>query len=535
MVIPFTYNHKFKVQKGSEFFIKGDLQFPEEPLLRRPKGQVRRDGTYRTAFGPNILHDGSIYTDSNHNVSRAFRRLTCVRECDWVLENLLSTNQLCYVNASTTFLELLRAHLAPAFDDYIDSVDYARDHHADSHLKKQLRIQAWEELLETGDVATPLWLRYVTYKMKKNEWAKPLKYARMIGDLGVAASLQGFGITKYMKQGMAKPFHYKGGIIFFCSKPDQDLLTYVFSELVAPSGTYFFVCFSDDACYSVRTPDGVKTFNLDISKCDASHGPAIFDAFKRLAGPRLQDDLQKLVTQCETPIRIYDKDTRRNFVQLRPRVPVLYSGSTITTSINNLANFLIASSIVDNRASDPKSLIAAARLVGYILTITECPRVEDIQFLKYSPVLDVNGVWRPVLNPGVLLRLSGVCNGDLPGRGPLQPRAVAFQKALLQGAYPRTKWPLIDNMKEQVSLARDDYFELSQEVLRPRLEYKVGNWEETHSFHSADVYRRYNLTSSEMDELDNCFGRAQFGEQFTSSGASKILKLDYGLSCKVRW
>jgi hypothetical protein len=278
----------------------------------------------------------------------------------------------------------------------------------------------------------------------------------------------------------------------------------------------------------------VHRYNLDISSCDASHGPALFDAFIGLGSGEARADLAKLVEQCSQPLRVYDLRDRKRYVQLKPLTPKLYSGSTITTALNNLANVLIAISIAEAGATTGPEIMNAARDVGYILTVEVCELFEDLQFLKHSPVLDTQGQWRPVLNIGVLLRLSGVCKFDLPGSGPLEARGRAFQRCLLQGAYPTSHFPLIDNMKRVVE-GHDVKLDAAvakkvAETLAYRVDFSTED-EERH-YHSADLYRRYRLTNAEQYTIDQVFGNAGYGQSFTSSGASLILDKDYNLSCR---
>jgi hypothetical protein len=537
----YIYNEHFVCQKGEEYFVEGRIRFPEEPLLSRFKGGFRADGTYRTAFGPSVPTTAKIYRDSNLSVSQAMTRLTAVRKDDPVLEQRLSENQVKFVDNHRELYDKLAGLYANAFREYQGLQEEARLYHADPHPKRELRIAAWDELIERGRLGEPLWLKYTTYKLKKAEWAKNDKIARMIGDLKVPASLQGFRVTKLLKQAMEEnDLHINGGVISFCAKPSTAALDSVFERLDNPPGRFFIVYFSDDACAAIRQPDGhVFRANLDISKCDASHGPSIFESITTITGNDVaNEDITTLVNQCKTPIRVYDKATRKRYVQLAPTRPKLYSGSTLTTCVNNFANINIGVAISEIPVGtyiSSQTITKAVEQTGYIMTVVECEMFEDLQFLKHSPVLDKDGVWRPLLNIGVLLRLSGVCKGDLPGSGPLEPRARAFQKALLAGAVPRSSYPLIDAMKRTVAdatrLKRQDIVEKAVANL---LEYKLDDSnidEPVRYFRAADVYRRYRLEDWEIENLDSTFGRATYGHVYGSSGASKILKKDYELEC----
>jgi hypothetical protein len=203
---------------------------------------------------------------------------------------------------------------------------------------------------------------------------------------------------------------------------------------------------------------------------------------------------------------------------------MLYSGSTITTAINNIANIAIGVSIAECEYKGELDICTAAERAGYI--ITGCQPLEypeDIQFLKHSPIRDIHGVYQPMLNFGVLIRASGTCKGDLPGRGPLIDRAQTFQRSLLRSAYPKTNFRFLDIMKSVVGVGEtyivDDFC------------YKVVDKEEFPPYTASDDsirlrYRLDDLDYAEICEFASC-GYSQFMHNY---GISKILQLDYGLS-----
>jgi hypothetical protein len=493
---------------------------------------MRADGSYDTVFGPYVEHDGKKYEVSNHNVRLAMRRLTRCR-VDLQTHTRLKRQQIVWFHRNQKFVRYLRKLYAAGFDAYNGMEQEALEHHADVHAKRALRIAGWKELVAHGTLADWLWLRKVTYKMKKFEWAKMFKEPRMIGDLGILASLQGFRTMEMTKRIMYdRPLYYKGGIIMYCKAPSYRSLKRIFEELIYPTHRFFFVYFSDDSCYAAHTPSGVYRVNVDISGCDSSHGPALFENFANIHENRAKDDVKRLIAQCALPIRVYDlgQDSKRAFVELMPHEPKLYSGSTMTTAINNFANICIAKQIADDCALTDDTVAAAAAKVGYIVTCVDAAIPEKLQFLKHSPALDINGNWQPLLNLGVLLRLSGSCRFDLPGRGPLEPRARAFQAALLQGAYPRSNFPLITNMKRACGAHSTPECDVAVSKL---FEYKT-----THelddpilTFNSADVYRRYDLDLGQQSMLDDVFGCSSYGDHHSSDAASLVLQLDYGFKC----
>lgn len=519
---------------GLRFWKDGRIRFPEptptERLFTKP------DGSYHSLFGPCVAHSGVVYANSNDNVSLASTRITKTRNPLCIgYEQAMQYKQSLYIAQNQSTLSALAHMYSPGFDDYTVMLNEAELHHGDTHVKRELRIHAWNELIDYNHIFDNTWHapgKTTEYKMKKFEIAKPGKPPRMIGDLGVACSLQGFRLTKFMKMAMADhPLCINGGKIEFVPSPDPATLERVFAQLIEPEGRFYFVLFSDDSCLSYRRDDGVVLrYNVDISSCDASHTTELFSALKHLFPPHLQSEAQQLIDQCQEDITIYDLNNKSRRVTLRPSGPRLYSGSTLTTIINNLANILIGLSISQSaNIRSASDVVSAAANVGYIVTCEDCSDWHQLQFLKHSPVRCTDGVIRPLLNIGVLLRLSGTCKGDLPGTSstPLRQRAESFQASLLLGAYPHAHFTLLSNMRSKAGIPSVQ----TDRVVRGMLEYKVpdGVYADF-TVPSHEVWARYSLTTLEIAELESDFGLSGFENHYTSSGTDKVLALDYGLT-----
>lgn len=504
---------------------------------------ARTDGSYHTLFGPCCAHNGIVYGKTNHNISLGFTRLTKSRlPFMRGYEQFMRGEQEHYIQSNHAFTSHLTQLYSTSLHDYHGMKEETELHYDDTHSKKALRIQAWKDLNDFNGLEDHLWYlpgKGTQYKMKIFEIAKPGKPPRMIGDLGVHASLQGFRITKFMKNIMADaPIAYAGGDIEFCPKPAPSALRRVFRNLIDPPGRFYFVYFSDDSCLALRTNSGkVLRFNVDISSCDASHTQSLFDLLVSITPLQHRSDMQVLVDQCKTQITVHDVVNKRNYVKFTPKSARLYSGSTITTLINNLANILIAHSIASSHIENAEDVIHAAARVGYIVTCEDCADWHQVQFLKHSPVLDDNDVIQPLLNIGVLLRLIGTCKGDLPGskKLPLRTRAEVFQSALLNGAYPKARFRLLSNLQRQCSAAAASnvaLYEKGSALVSKQLEYKVDDTEDTPVFSvsSSEVFARYGLTDLEIAEVEEEMGHCGYGDHYYSSGTEHILLADYGLS-----
>lgn len=528
---PFVFSNRVKLTKGSnpEFFKNNELSFP--------CGVGKPDGSYLTRFGPCFDTNAIRYAKSDTNMKYGMRRLTGVRKPESPgLHEQLCANQKAFVPNQKEFLKYLAEKYSPYFETYSGAEEEMYQHYDDPHEKRTMRIHAHDEMIEEGVCCQyhHIWLRDVLWKIKPEEWAKFGKKPRCICDLGVSASLRGFILTSILKHAQNdEPIEYEGGTFAFCKSPDPFELKRHFALLKDPPGKFYFLYFSDDSCLAIRDEKGdVQWFNLDISSCDASQGPALFDALKALMPTETtRHDMSALVKQCKAILRVVSHSDKNNKIKLKPVEELLMSGSTLTTAINNLASLLIALSIVREFKPEPigvvnQQMVDSAAKAGYLLTgCTALEFFEDVQFLKHSPVIDSKGEWHPMLNLGVLYRASGTCKGDLPGtkRLSLETRATNFQRSLLQGAYPYLTFDLISAMRTTSGVGT--VYQVKE------FEWKVvaDAYKYPHTFIPHDsIIRRYRLEWPEYLELLECASYG-YGWFFNTTGASKVLTKDYDL------
>lgn len=510
------------------------INFPDPTELEISLRKV--DGSYHSQFGFGCAHSGVVYANTNHDLRLGMGRMTKQRvPLLNGFDQYLQQQQRLFIQEHSDFVESLQEQYEWRMLECDTALAECLAHHADPHQKRELRIQGMADSIEHGIVFDDLWYlpkRSTEYKMKIFEIAKVGKVPRVIGNLGIPASLQGFRVTKYIKMAMAdEPLEVNGGKIVFCPTPAPAELAQVFNDLIEPPGRFHFVLFSDDSCLSIRVGSKILRFNVDISSCDASHTTDLFMALLAICPEHMREDVEKLIRQCEQEITIFDRNNRQRHVTLKPNRPRLYSGSTLTTIINNLANIFIALAISEADIKCERDVIKAAMRAGYVVTCEDCADWHKLQFLKHSPVYDTTGQIRALMNPGVLLRLSGACKGDVPGdkRTPLRERQTTMQGSLLRGAYPYTHCPLLDNMRRMAGPGNAE----CDAVIRKSLEYKVihddsDEWRVS----SEEMWTRYDLTPHEIVELEEGFGKCGYGQHYYSDGTNKVLELDYGLTGK---
>lgn len=528
VLAPFRNSNGFRVLSGARYIRRGIIDFG--PVLA-----VVRDRFYRTVGGFSFAHTGVALARSDHGLSRGMFRLFKTLDPEVAgMHELLKQNQPAFLQKHRRLAVLIRDLLTPWFMDYVDEHHYVAEHYNDPHPKRLLRSMAFFELFSQGSQALSpnwiganlvRWLRAVFAKPKPMEFAKPGKSLRIICDLGTQASLPTLGIAERIKLGMDdRPIDWEGGVLEFVKDPNPERLESVFAKLRNPPGRFYFVYFSDDSCLALRTPNGTKWYNIDISSCDASHTDSLFE-FLRLCVPAAgQSSIAVAIEQCRAPLCIKSVEIPKRRVIVQPIGARLYTGSGITTAINNLASVLIAIAITRSPQIST-GLNQRAQEVGYQITGGEpLERFEDLQFLKHSPVWD-GGRWVPIINVGVFLRASGAVKGDFPGCGDLEGRVRAYQAALTHGIFGHIENPFCDAVKAAprapVDAALVELIRKDKPIACPvtQVRYVVSD---------EDLFRRYDVTAADLADL-RLAANTQYGEESNYPIIDRILFKDYGL------
>jgi len=406
-----------------------------------------------------------------------------------------------------------------------------------------MRTSALSDVAEDGKWFGDKWVRIVKYKMKPLELAKPGKYPRGIGDMGVKGCIRGGHLMDKIKSGFAVPHvlsRPQGLARFeFTKSPSKKRMSDVFRRLINPEW-FEFHYHSDDSCIAVRCADGIFRANVDISCCDGSNGDNIFRVLHAASSCGISKNaLDATFAQCRSPIKVTSVRNRRESFVLQPRGYVLYSGSVLTTAINNTANMTIGLSVlhligvrVPLVAEMSELVRRAAERVGYIVTIEECSSVvEKIQFLKHSPIKDVNGSYVPVLNLGVIIRTFGQCDDVLPGqrrhRCPKR-RTEMFNTGLVRGLVHAGCTSLLRSLQARYC----DRRRIAKEYL-PTEVRTIGDDDSIDPNVPIDEFslgRRYGLTPVQLEELSELVKLSEYGVGFSSVVAHRILMCDYSLS-----
>jgi len=402
----------------------------------------------------------------------------------------------------------------------------ARQEYVDMpHVKKEERVKAmnyWRHSALLGD-AERLTKGYVEYSCKKDEVLPIGKYMRAIASLGAEGTISGAYLIDSVKDCFKEVFRYGGGSAKFVV-PESDNLLKMYQDFVYSTELVHFVYFSDDSIVNIRCADGHFMGNVDISACDGSNYDPVFDFLRETfdAG----DDWDSMFRQLSSVCRVssYDRGTKHK-VYLKPDGQVMYSGSPLTTVVNNMANigiFLsICNAITENtRKEDCAGIIReAACKVGYDVKVIVCDHIEEVQFLKCSPSV-TGGALTVFMNLGVLLRSFGMCKGDLPGTGDWVERANAFNSGRVRGFIGAGLNPVTEAFVNRWGVLADIPDNVKQELM----------WKgESYGYTQAEgLARRYRVTEADVLELAEVCRWIDLEEIYSSWVIDRIMEIDYG-------
>jgi len=519
-------HHKFTIVRGEEFIRENGLVFPV--------GFEKTDPTHKMMFGPVFYHPGVIHSRNNFNLRLASIRQLCVRKpSEKGLDQMLCENQRRYLHGG--HFDHVITQLKRGISEELCSVNRDvtfKEYVEQPHPKRKLRMQARDELLDEG--MTRPRLSVVEAKVK-TEWGKVVgheqKIPRVYVNLGVDSPLSAGHLIPLVKQGF-KPVYVDQARAEFAKEPTKVEIMRLLNNIIS-GGPIEFIYFSDDSCVAIECVDGRFMANVDISSCDASHTEVPFDVIQEIASAdALRDDISLAIDQCRSILRFnsYVKGSK-HVVDLKPRYPALYSGSVLTTVINNVANLLIFKSIVDLlRGRKPlldecKEIIRqAAENVGYIVTCEVCDYPEDLQFLKHSPCMTSKG-WAPLLNLGVIFRMFGNCWGELPGqkRG-LTSAAKTWNRKLVMGLCEAGDHALTQYLRKRYRVTTE-----TRNVFEGVLGFVTGSYD-WGSVDDDDLCRRYGLNGTAVQELIEVLEHAEDGTGSTVETVltRAVFAKDYG-------
>lgn len=403
---------------------------------------------YSSHFGMIFHGDWVTYDSTPNNTDLAFTRITkCrgidaadygagvdVRPCRGV-EGHLRRNNVKFFTGKRRKSRVYNSILSRIRNDAVhvlangDDVMAALKKYSEmKHSKRQIRLRSFKGLCDKG-LLTGYFTEVIQGKLKLFEKAKPGKPPRYIGDYSTPGSLLGGYLCDVLKHCFGE--RNVGNVIFsYVGSAEPEEMDRIGKMLRDdPRDQCYF--FSDDMLMKI----GGKYYEVDISSCDMSNTWAVFaKTLSLVAGFATWENLlRRVIRQCALPV--YHKNPRNKSQKLkfRPIDPIEFSGTTLTTLLNNLASLAICVMSILNGAQSKEDIAASAFACGYKVTCHERSSLEECQFLKHS--WDTNDMGEPksFLNLGAMLRSFGQADRELPGRGDLRVRAYDWCSAVVRG------------------------------------------------------------------------------------------------------
>jgi len=326
--------------------------------------------------------------------------------------------------------------------------------------------------------------------------------------------------------------------IHIMAKPKPGQLAEIFNDLAESIDlpqTITAAIYSDDMVMAgnLRSAKGKVRkflFNVDISSNDSSQDvPAFLAAYTILA--HFNDDRARgLIEQCMLPINAGGHT-------LKFDGPFEGSGTVLTTILNHLGSLMIvlssahslAAALGGNDLSPEDCIRKGAALVGHSVTIDDCGGdMHRVQFLKRSPYWD-GFQWKPYTNLGCILRGLGSVENDLEARqigvSPAEFQAMSHQErcdrfisCIVAGLVWEPSNPIIAALRARfpggVNQPLDDW--------TPPIDGRVDD-------NTDAILARYELTSSELDQLVSQIQHLAVGDVLPSAAIAKIFSVDYGV------
>jgi len=286
-----------------------------------------------------------------------------------------------------------------------------------------------------------------------------------------------------------------------------------------------FLHHSDDGLFVLHCKDGVLIVEKDISSCDSSNSSLVFDKLEKFVPEEFKRDIHALVTQCTKCVVIGYGPTKLKF---KPNGPFEYSGTTLTTVLNNIASLCIDIYIynkVDFRNMTIKEAEREIRTAmvtcGWKCTMDFCTYFEQSSFLKTFPVMTVYGRWDAALELGVFLRSMGQTKTELPGSGDLVLRARKFMRDWALGLMHVGRHPMVLAIEQNWSGGDQAIFnsramsELSKSTQEP--------------LDPMSICLRYGIAVSDYFHTTNALSMLDIGYTYRDSVIDSIMHKDYGV------
>jgi len=230
--------------------------------------------------------------------------------------------------------------------------------------------------------------------------------------------------------------------------------------------------------------------------------------------------LNRNIKQCSLPLTMKNPENQTERVTLHPNSPTLYSGVTLTTLVNNLANLLIftginglASSGVTSFRQAKDIVIRGANLAGYDVSCEVCTHPSQWQFLKHS----FTDKFEPWLNIGVIFRTLGIASTEHYHRRRFDKHTFMCQliRGFCHAGNSRITRMLRNKYPHGTAGVTGHYL----------VDNTTGN---EYDVPDSAICSRYGCTVAEIDEFLQLYGSSGTGDVVRCSFTDKVMSIDYG-------
>jgi len=556
------YNRRYTFVKGKKFVKDGKITFPpdEESRLYQRLNYSHR---YISVYGYAFANSGMVYGVNNHNISRIVERhfkrrqpealeVAAAAEYGFPLENfdiLLLANQSYF--ASYLTVDFVRATLLcyGPFEYYTDVQEASSYLIWEKHIKQQLRIDSFDDIMSNGEIGKLVFKSYLVWKLKQMEIAKQNKAPRCVVDAQTANSLPNVHISNAWKAHTSNRLVVYGGrvSIEFCSCPSPEGIEAVCCAWDEYSYDIVIKNYSDDSIIGIwdKSLCGYVMYNTDIRANDGSHSGWTWSVFSNLlCMPFGHSEFLLQMIFAENYLFSRDRGTRVTF---RSQYGYLPSGIGATTIANNTAMLMVAWMLSRflNSGFDPKlSLVTyAAYRCGFLLSFEHFDlraQFSRMQFLKYSPVRHGDGSLWVLPNLGRMLRYSGRSKQDVTVKLYQPPLLngvrvnvfLWYQTLLTYGDFKRVYYePLVKALCPYFDLVDSRHtpllLTLHPDDLISDVTSSVRLFPSREQFYSR--YISYGATDTMIDEFEGLVAQLALGGVMYSPFVDLVLLVDYGL------
>lgn len=529
---------------GRRFNFKGKLPFTNLPAKR----------TYMTHFGPTMNVNGRCcYRSSVNNFESMLMRIIGNRDKEEV--KTINNKKISPSNSNrklsrsiNKYFDVVKSKLSTLLPIIGDTIEEQIKLATSPHVKQKLRIKAIKELIAKGEMLNSLFMTKIAGKIKIPEFAKAGKKPRLIGDFSCPGSLLAGFLIPLIKYAFSEPINIGGATIRFVYSTDSAELDAIFDE-IDKSKIDQYIFFSDDMCCRIKINGEFKWCNLDISACDASNGISVFDRAVWFFDERLEFEnlMTKAVMQCQSRLVIFHPNGKKikENITARPTQPIEFSGTQLTTLLNNIASSCICVSIhyhkkileSESRLINFDNLVYKAALaVGYEVTVDMCSDLYDVQFLKHSFYHDDEGKINSFVNAGALLRSFGTCWMDLPferKKGETINTAAEMRNWQVLQGFKHSGLEILTNplLQSRSAVKHTGHIQLLNRLTNESTYKMYLNTESKRRPVPVNVFLdRYRMSIAEFEELVTLFHESEVGHLISCIAVDKILHKDYGYS-----